>query len=37
LVEFVPKGEIPFKKIVEFLKMDPPEEFSGQIRAAPKK
>jgi hypothetical protein len=26
LVEFVPKADIPLKKVLEFLKMDPPEE-----------
>lgn len=29
LVEFVPRGEIPPKKVLEFLKMDPPEEGNG--------
>lgn len=29
LVEFVPRSEIPPKKVMEFLKMDPPEEGSG--------
>lgn len=29
LVEFVPRGDIPQKKIMEFLKMDPPEEGGG--------
>lgn len=29
LVEFVPRAEIPAKKVMEFLKMDPPEEESG--------
>lgn len=32
LVEFVPKPEIPIKRVMECLKMDPPEEFSGQIQ-----
>lgn len=26
LVEFVPRADIPHKKVLEFLKMDPPEE-----------
>jgi len=29
LVEFVPKGDMPAKKVLEFLKMDPPEEGGG--------
>ena len=29
LVEFVPKAEINAKKVMEFLKMDPPEEGGG--------
>ena len=39
LVEFTPRPDIPFKKILEFLKMDPPEEVNGQItsKAPPKK
>jgi hypothetical protein len=28
LVEFVPRQDIPYKKVLEFLKMDPPEEGS---------
>jgi hypothetical protein len=26
LVEFIPRQDIPQKKVLEFLKMDPPEE-----------
>jgi hypothetical protein len=26
LVEFVPRADMPLKKVIEFLKMDPPEE-----------
>jgi intraflagellar transport protein 122 len=29
LVEFTPKADIPAKKVLEFLKMDPPEEGAG--------
>ena len=29
LVEFVPRPDIPIKKVMEFLKMDPPEEGQG--------
>ena len=29
LVEFIPRQDIPQKKVMEFLKMDPPEEGSG--------
>ncbi len=35
LVEFVPRGDISAKKVLEFLKMDPPEE--GFKPAIPKK
>ena len=40
LVEFVPKDNIPHKKVLEFLKMDPPEEGSSyqqQVQAKNKK
>lgn len=37
LVEFVPKADIPYKKAMEFLKMDPPEEINGAIKSAPAK
>lgn len=41
LVEFVPRQDIPLKKVIEFLKMDPPEENSAmamsQINKAGKK
>ena len=30
LVEFVPKADIPPQKVLEFLKMDPPEEIQVQ-------
>lgn len=33
LVEFVPKQDIPLKKVLEFLKMDPPEEGMGMQAA----
>jgi hypothetical protein len=34
LVEFVPRADIPLKKVIEFLKMDPPEEGAGTAAAA---
>ena len=37
LVEFVPKPDIPYKKAIDFLKMDPPEEGNGVIKAPTKK
>lgn len=37
LVEFVPRAEIPAKKVMEFLKMDPPEEGSGFLPQKGKK
>ncbi len=36
LVEFVPKSDIPAKKVIEFLKMDPPDEVNGSVKQAPK-
>lgn len=33
LVEFLPRQEIPFKKVLEFLKMDPPEEVNGAVKS----
>ena len=30
LVEFTPKPDIPYKKAIELLRMDPPEEGSAQ-------
>jgi hypothetical protein len=32
LVEFQPRPDIPYKKVLEFLKMDPPEEANGAVR-----
>jgi len=37
LVEFVPLPNIPTKKVIEFLKMDPPDEANGAVKQAPKK
>ena len=37
LVEFVPRAEIPAKKVMEFLKMDPPEDGSGFLPQKGKK
>ena len=37
LVEFVPLPNITTKKVIEFLKMDPPEEANGAVKQAPKK
>lgn len=34
-MEFVPKESIPAKKVLEFLKMDPPEEGSGSFNHQP--
>jgi hypothetical protein len=32
LVEFSPDPKIPPKKVLEFLRMDPPEEFNGAVK-----
>ena len=37
LVEFVPRQEIPAKKVIEFLKMDPPEEGTAGFKASDNK
>ena len=37
LVEFVPRPDIPLKKVLEFLKMDPPEEGSASFKAVDNK
>jgi hypothetical protein len=29
LVEFIPRSDIPIKKVLEFLKMDPPEDLTS--------
>ena len=37
LVEFVPRQDIPAKKVIEFLKMDPPEEGASGFKPQDKK
>jgi intraflagellar transport protein 122 len=36
LVEFIPRAGIPFKKVMDLLKMDPPEMGGGSTSAMPK-
>ena len=38
LVEFVPRSDIPLKKVMDFLKMDPPEDpIVAQNKVSPPK
>lgn len=36
LVEFLPRADILPKKVIEFLKMDPPDEINGSVKQTQK-